>query len=55
MSGVTKKLEDMKLQNEIIEAQVNKMAAILGGLSTGESLIYIASFLKQRFRIYSCR
>ena len=45
MSDVTEKLEDMKLQNERIEAQVNKMAAILLGLSTGESLNYIALLL----------
>ena len=43
MSSVTEKLGDMKLQNERMEAQVNKMAVILRGLSTGESLTYTYS------------
>ena len=43
MSSVTEKLGDMKLQNERMEAQVNKMDVILRGLSTGESLTYTYS------------
>ena len=39
MSSVTEKLDEMKLQNERIEAQVNKVAAILSGLSTGEHML----------------
>ena len=50
MSSVTEKLGDMKLQNERIEAQVNKMAAILRGLSTGELLTYIAEVARQIIR-----
>ena len=50
MSSVTDKLEDMKLQNERIEAQVDKMAAILRGLPTGESLTYVAFVTIQSIR-----